>query len=153
MNVAKRTVTRGRMRSLEDQREFWLTLDALVVGLGYAFGPEAWQTSGTFYYFNKFLIGGMDFVGWVCLALAGLLMFNRFVLHMRNAQRVAHAFGFMIFTVQVALVVAAMISGHAQSGAGSVHLAVVAWLHFSAARERPVLNWRHGHENPRSEDA
>lgn len=153
MNVIKRLWTRGRMYTLEDEREFWLTLDALVLGLGYAFGPEAWQSSGTFHFFKKFFVGGMDFVGWTCLSLAALLLLNRFLLHMRYAQRIAHAFGFMIFTSQAVLIVAAMAFGYAQSGAGSIHLAVVAWLHWSAARERPVLRWRRDHENPRSQDA
>jgi len=147
--ILRKLYTRGRMQTLEDQREFWLTLDALVVGLGYAFGPEAWQSSGTFYYFNKlFPIGGMDTVGWICLGLAFLLLINRFVLHLRNATRIAHAFGFMIFTAQVVLILLAMIFGQAQSGAGSVHLAVVAWLHWTAAREQPVLRWRHRRETP-----
>lgn len=153
MTPLRRLVTRGRMQTPEDQREFWLTVDALVVGVGYAFGPEAWQTTGTFHFFNKWLLGGMDFVGWVCLGLASLLLFNRFILHMRNAQRLAHAFGFMIFTAQAVLIVAAMVFGYAQSGAGSIHLAVVAWLHWCAAKERPVFGWRKDREDPRSEDA
>jgi hypothetical protein len=141
------------MHTLEDQREFWLTFDALAVGLVYAFGPEALQTSGTFFYFTKFLPGGMDFVGWTCLGLVFVLLTNRFFFHIRHGQRVAHAIGFAIFTAQTLLVVAAVLNGHAQSGAGWIHLAVVAWLHFSAAKEQPVLRRRLSREEARPQDA
>ena len=128
-------------RTWEAWRELMLTIDALFMGVIYTFGPERLQSAGAFTEADYYLawVGGMRFVGSVCFTLSIILIVNRFLTRVPYYSRVAFAMGAAIYFIYAILILAALIAGTSDAGAGWVHLFVISWLFFRASAESPML--------------
>lgn len=117
---------------------FWLlTLDAVMIGVVTVFVEIPDDIRSVIFTTAEDLPGGVAAVGYVFLSLAGLLVFAATT--SRKLLRAAHAMAAGIYTFYALAILATVLVGEVYVASSSIHIAIVAWLHFEAGVEQPRL--------------